>query len=197
MKTIVLAAIATLPFSVLAQSNGSFAPFPDNGIYLSATDFATHKLTDGFDKGQPGYSIREETFQRALKIDQPNAPEEKLLLTNLWGERKEGVDYRSFDGDLYRVEHADKIFIYSKPTSVWITGSGGFYPATQYYFSRKADSPIHLITSDNLKDIYYDQPDKNAAFESLDGLSNKPGTQAQHLLKLFYPTSHATSQSAS
>ncbi|QIP16449.1 hypothetical protein G8759_29295 [Spirosoma aureum] len=198
MKTIVLAAIAALPFSAFAQQADKFPPFADNGVYLSGTDFSNHKLTDGFDDGQPGYRLRDETFQRGIKIDQPNAPEAKIPLTDLWGERKQGVDYRSFEGDFYRVEHTDRIFIYSKPANSWLTGGGPAYPATLYYFSREANSPIHLITSENLKDIYYDQADKTAVFDTIDDLGNKPADQARKLLRLFYSNdnnsaSHAAS----
>ncbi|CAN5327443.1 hypothetical protein BH09BAC4_BH09BAC4_43340 [soil metagenome] len=186
MKTILLIAIAALPFSALAQQTDTFTPYPDNGIYLSPADFSTRKLTDGFDSNQLGYSLREETFQRTLKVDQPNAPEAKFPLATVWGERKEGVDYRSFEGDLYRVEHTDRLFIYSRPTNVWIPGGGSTYANTVYYVSREANSPIHLITSTNLDDIFYDQPDKRAAFDRLDELSNRPADQARKLITLFY-----------
>ncbi|WP_420148271.1 hypothetical protein [Spirosoma sp.] len=190
MKTVIVATIALLPFSALAQQADNFVPFPDNGVYLSAIDFAKHKLTDGFDSGQPGYRIRQETFQPTLKIDQPNASEEKIPLSALWGERKDGVDYRSFDGDLYRVEHSDRIYIYSKPTPAWMAMGGLAHTPTLYYFSRKADSPIHLITSQNLEDIYYDQPDKLAQFDQVDDLNN-PANQANFVVRLFYTDTHS------
>ena len=192
MKTIMLVAIAALPFSALAQQADKFAPYPDNGIYLSSADFSTHKLTDGFDSNQPGYRLREETFQQTIKIDQPNAPEAKFPLSTLWGERKAGVDYRNFDGDEYRVEHTDRLFIYSKPATNWMTTGGTAYPTTLYYFSREANSPIHLITSTNLEDIFYDQPDKRAAFDKLDELRNNPSDQARKLITLFYTPNQAT-----
>ncbi|MBD2756350.1 hypothetical protein [Spirosoma validum] len=192
MKTVVLAAIAALPFSALAQQANNFVSFPDNGVYLSATDFSKHKLTDGFDSDQPGYRMHEETFQRALKVDQPNAPEAKFALSDLWGERKAGVDYRSFDGELYRVEHTDRVYVYSKPTPSWMMTSGPAQSITSYYFSREANSPIHLITSQNLEDIYYDQPDKQAAFDQIDDLSKDPANQANHLVRLFYATDKST-----
>lgn len=188
MKTVVLAALAALPLSALAQQANNYVSFPDNGVYLSATDFSKHKLTDGFDDGQPGYRIHEETFQRALKVDQPNAPEDKIMLSNLWGERKKGVDYRSFDGDLYRVEHTDRIYVYSKPAPSWMMTSGPAYSPTLYFFSREANSPIHLITSQTLEDIYYDQPDKQAAFDQLNDLNAHPADQANQLVRLFYAT---------
>ncbi|UFH56734.1 hypothetical protein [Spirosoma sp. KNUC1025] len=188
MKTVVLAAIAALPLSVLAQQAASFVAFPDNGIYLSANDFSTHKLTDGFDNGQPGYRMHQEMFQRTLKIDQPNAPEAKIPLSDVWGERKDGVDYRSFDGDLYKVEHKDRLFIYSKPTDAWMATGGNAYAGMLYYFSREANSPIHLITSRNLESVYYDQPDKKAVFDEIDDQNAHPADQANKLIRLFYKT---------
>ncbi|GAB4026916.1 hypothetical protein [Spirosoma koreense] len=196
MKTIVLAAFAALPLSSIAQQTNSFIPFPDNGVYLSASDFSRHKLTDSFDNGQSGYRIRQEAFKRTLKIDQPNAPEEKIPLADMWGERKDGVDYRSFDGELYRVEHTDRLYIYSKPTNPGALSGGPTYHLTNYYFSRKANSPIHLITSANLEDIYYDMPDKQDAFEQLSDLSDHPSNQARQLIQLFYKNDQQTSRAA-
>ncbi|GAB3888320.1 hypothetical protein GCM10028825_20860 [Spirosoma agri] len=188
-----LAFVAALPLSVVAQQADQFTLFPDNGIYLSATDFSTHQLTDGFNDDQPGYRLRDEAFGNAIKVDQPNAPEAKIPLSNLWGERKEGVDYRSFNNDLFRVEHTDRIVIYSKPANTWLASGGSASSATLYYFSREANSPIHLITSENLKDIYYDQPDKTAAFDKLDDVT-KPTDKVRQLIRLFYPvdTTHHT-----
>ena len=196
MKTVILAAIAALPFSALAQQADNFIPFPDNGVYLSAADFSKHTLADGFDSGQPGYRLHQETFQRTLKIDQPNTPEAKIPLSDLWGERKEGVDYRSFDGDLYRVEHTDRIFIYSKPVNAGTISGGPAYPNTLYYFSREVNSPIHLITSTNLEDIYYDQPDKKTQFDQLDNLSDHPANEASRLIRLFYTTDNQNTHAA-
>ena len=192
MKTIVLAAIAALPFSALAQQGNDLTPFPDNGVYLSAADFSGHKLTDSFDDGQPGYRLRDETFQKVVKIDQPNAQEVKIPLTDLWGERKQGTDYRNFDGVIYRVEHTDRIFLYSKPANISMAGVGTTSAGTLYYFSRETNSPIHLISAENLKEIYYDQPAKIAAFDELDAQSNDLASQVRKLLRLFYTDTMVT-----
>ncbi|MFD2570752.1 hypothetical protein ACFSUS_08925 [Spirosoma soli] len=185
MKTVVLAAMISLPIVSQAQQATDFVPFPDNGVYLSANDFTHHVLTDGFDN-QPGYSLREEMFKPVVKVTQPNGEAVEIPDAKLWGERKQGADYRFFQGDLYRVEHADRIYIYSKPADMSIAGGGNSNSSTLYYFSRKANSPIHLITADNLEDIYYDQPDKTESFENLDELGKDPARQAAKLVRLFY-----------
>ncbi|GAB3943628.1 hypothetical protein GCM10028805_10130 [Spirosoma harenae] len=180
MKSLVFVALAALPLSTFAQQNDKWAPFPDNGIYQSASDFANHKLTAGFDTDQPGYRLKNEDFQPVVKVDEPNSQEVKIAMSNLWGERLQGVDYRIVDGQLYRIEHSDRVMIYSKRST--LTGAG----ENVYFFSRKLDSPIHFITLDNLKDIYYDQPEKLAAFDEIHWLNTKPVFKAQQLVEAFY-----------
>ncbi|WP_460982402.1 hypothetical protein [Spirosoma fluminis] len=192
MKTLVLAAFTTLPFLSTAQTTSSFVHMPDNGVYLSATDFKHHLITDGFDNAQTGYRLRDELFKPAVKIVTPDNQDVEIPAAQLWGERKSGVDYRRFTGELYRVEHTDRIYIYSRPTDLSGIGRNANSLIT-YYFSRKADSPIHAITANVLKDIFYDQPEKVAAFDELDNLSSDPGHQASQLIRLFY-TSDTSAQ---
>lgn len=196
MKSVVLAALTVLPFLSNAQSTSEFEHFSDNGVYLSANDFKHHALTDGFDNSQPGYRLTDELFKPAVKIVEPNNQKIEIPDTQLWGERKEGVDYRLFNGELYRVEHADRIYVYSKPTGPSAIGAPG-NSMVSYYFSRKPDSPIHLITSSTLKDVYYDQSDKLSAFDKLDDLSNNPARQAAKLVRIFYTEDTGTQPSHS
>ncbi|MBN8822281.1 MULTISPECIES: hypothetical protein [unclassified Spirosoma] len=190
MKTIVFAVLAALPFSVLGQQNAQRVSFPDNGIYRSASDFAAHTLTDGFDTGQPGYRLKNEVFEPVVKVDEPNQQEVKLSMATLWGERKLGVDYRIVDGQLYRVEHADRVIIYSLPANT-ITGAGW----NTYYFSRELNSPIYLITAKHLSEVYYDQPAKLTAFDGIDWQNDHPSVRARQLVEAFYKPG-VTSQAA-
>ncbi|GAB3499561.1 hypothetical protein GCM10027341_23120 [Spirosoma knui] len=185
MKTLVLAAFTTLPFLSTAQTTSNPAHIADNGVYLSATDFKHHLINDGFDNAQAGYHLRDELFKSAVKIITPDNQNIEIPAAQVWGERKSGVDYRRFNGDLYRVEHTDRIYVYSRPTDLSGIGQNAKSLVT-YYFSRKADSPIHAITTNVLKDIFYDQPEKVAAFDKLDNLSSDPAQQASQLIRLFY-----------
>lgn len=185
MKTIVLAALTALPFFSQAQKASVFVPFPDNGIYLSANDFTNHIVTDGFNDTQTGYRLHDELFKPAVKIVQPTKGEIEIPDAQLWGERKKGVDFRRFNGDLYKVEHADRIYIYSKPLNLSVSGQTSNSSVT-YYFSRQPNSPIHAINADNLKDIYYDQPGRATAFDELDALNDDPAHQVYQLIRLFY-----------
>lgn len=187
MKTIVFAMLAALPFSVLGQQNSQRVSFPDNGIYRSASDFASRTLTDGFNTGQPGYRLKNELFEPVVKVDEPNQQEVKLAMATVWGERKLGVDYRIVDGQLYRVEHADRVIIYSLPANT-IIGSGW----NTYYFSRELNSPVYLITAHNLNDVYYDQPGKLAAFDHIDWHDEHPSVRARQLVESFYKSGAAT-----
>src|SRR5919202_7061158 len=135
MKAIVLAALTALPFLSNAQSTTKFDRFPDNGVYLSANAFEHHALTDGFDSSQPGYRMTDEIFKPAVKITEPSNQKIEIPDAKLWGERKAGVDYRLYNGELYRVEHSDRVYVYSKPAGLSAVGA----PTNSlqaYYFSR-------------------------------------------------------------
>ncbi len=186
MKTLFVATLLTLPILSRAQQNTDFEPLPDNGIYLSAADFTHRVVADGFDDSQTGYHLRDETLKNAVKIARPNEHALEIPISNLWGERKQGADYRDFDGDSYRVEHSDRIYIYSKPVRFSDIGSLTSSSTVLYYFSREANSPIHLITADNLKDIYYDQPERIATFGQLDMVNDNPTRRAARLIRMFY-----------
>lgn len=186
MKTLFVATLIALPFLSRAQQNTDFEPLPDNGVYLSASDFTHRVVTDGFDDSQPGYHLRDETLKNAVKITRPNEQALEIPVSNLWGERKQGADYRDFDGDSYRVEHSDRIYVYSKPVRFSDIGGLTTTSTVLYYFSREANSPIHLITADNLNDIYYDQPERTAAFDQLDLVKDNPARRAAQLVRMFY-----------
>ena len=188
MKTLFIATLVTLPFLSRAQQNTELVAMPDNGVYLSANDFANRVVADGFDDSQPGYHLRDETLKNAVKITRPNEQALEIPVSNVWGERKQGTDYRDFDGDIYRVEHADRIYLYSKPVRFSDIGGLTSTSSVQYYFSREANSPIHLITADNLKEIYYDQPERTTAFEQLELVNGNPARRAAQLVRLFYTT---------
>lgn len=181
MKTILIAAILALPLLSQAQQPTEFTPFPDNGIYLTATDFTHHVLTDAFNTGQPGYKIQDETLRQAVKVKQPTTGVSVIPDSQLWGQRINDVDYRIVDGELYRVEHADRIFVYSKLSTI------NLLPQPVYYFSREADSPLYAITTENLANVYYDQPEKVKLFGVIDTQSGHSVQQAITLTKLFYP----------
>lgn len=181
MKRIICLALAALPLSVLAQqSTNQWAPLAENGVYRSSAEFTTRTLAEPFNSDQSGYRLRNEGFVPTVKIDEPNKPEVKIPMSELWGERKDGVDYRIVDGQLYKVEHTDRVCVYSRPAV--FTGSA----LNTYYFSRTLNSPIHLITSTNLEDSFYDQPARKEAFAALDDLYTKPSAQARELIELFY-----------
>lgn len=181
MKTTILAALMVLPFLSHAQQTTDATLFPDNGIYQTAADFTHRVVTDGFNNNQPGYRLHDDLFKSAVKIDQPRAQEQEIATANLWGERVKDVDYRFVDGERYRVDHADRVFVYSKPSTI------NQLSRPLYYFSRQADSPVYVITSENLANVYYDQPDKKALFDQIDVLSDNPVQQAIMLTHLFYP----------
>ena len=191
MKTVILAAMTVIPLLSQAQKTSQLTPLPDNGVYMTAADFTHRKVVDGFDNGQPGYRLHDELLKNAVKIVQPANKEIEIPVDNLWGERIKDVDYRRFNGDLYRVEHADRVFVYSKVSNFNQTNR------PLYFFSRKADSPIYLISTTNLDNVYYDQPEKKALFENMDDLSDNPQHQAVTLTHLFYSTGTNDQRAAS
>ncbi|GAB3569013.1 hypothetical protein GCM10027578_22620 [Spirosoma luteolum] len=180
MKMTLLAALTAMPFLTRAQAPASFVPVPDNGVYRSASDFSHHRLADGFDNNQTGYRLRDREGKHIVSIRQGDQAADNIPMSTLWGQRVNDVDYRLVDGDQYKVEHADRIYVYSRPANA------DPFPQTAYFFSRTPDSPLYSITTDNLNKVYYDQPDKKGLFDAIDRMAGKPVEKAIRLTQLFY-----------
>ena len=178
MKSIILAAFALLP---LAGSANEPTSVPNNGLYISATDYRTKVITLGFDNADKGYQISDNRWNNTVKVQQPKGGF-VLPLSGLWGERKNNKDYRFFADDSYKVEYANGLFVYSKPE----TYSDGITSVTvnNYYFSASANADIQPLGDAELRETFTSNQALVAKLDEVQAVEN-PVQKAQKLISLY------------
>jgi hypothetical protein len=140
-----------LPFVLYSLSAIAQPPaFPDNGIYISDTDFINHRLAFPFNK-----STRKDTVFKnpighyhELWIKTRNSTY-KFFDDDIWGYRQNGNDYRLYKSDPYKITYAGRIIIYSIPST---PGNGN---GSTIFFSKDIQSPVHDLTRKLLLDAYH------------------------------------------
>jgi hypothetical protein len=178
IKSIVLAAATLLPFAGSANEPTSV---PNNGLYINATDYTSKVITLGFDNADKGYQISDNRWNNTVKVQQP---ENKfvLSLTGVWGERKNDKDYRFFNGDAYKVEYANGLFVYSKPE----TYSDGrtSYTVNNYYFSSSATTEIQTLDITELHETFKENAALASKLDEVQEVEN-PLLKAQKLISIY------------
>ncbi len=120
-----------------------------NGIYAKDSDYLHHHLTNGFDN-KKNYKLNDN--KKNFLLVKRDSVTEKYYYDDIWGYRKNGVDWRIYNNDYYKVDYAGKIWLYEMP------GYGASEGArVSHYFSRSASGAIHPITKKNLIDAYHDR----------------------------------------
>lgn len=120
-----------------------------NGIYLSDGDYKNHHLLLSFNKKSSDHKYIDtwsHSHQVWIKFLDSTY---KFYYGEIWGYRKDGEDWRVFDGEMYRIEDTTKICIYSIPT--FIDGHTGY----NSYFSKNLTTPIHSLTKNDLIEVYH------------------------------------------
>ncbi|HEX2848420.1 MAG TPA: hypothetical protein VHN59_17885 [Chitinophagaceae bacterium] len=146
MKSTLIIAMVLACCAVQAQNNKP--EFPDNGVYLKDSDYVLHRITSGFSRGKR-YKIIDN--KRDYLIVKRDTTEQKFFLDEIWGYRKNGIDWRVCNGECYQVDYTGKVCIYEIP------GNGvGEGTRTFYYFSSALSSPVHDITKKNLINVFHD-----------------------------------------
>jgi len=146
MKNIL--AIPAILICCVANGQKNISPLPANGVYLKDSDYLVHQLTSGFDR-QKGYKLIDN--KRDYLVVRKDSSEEKFFLDEIWGYRKNGVDWRVCNGECYQVDYTGKICLYEIP------GNGvGEGTRTSYYFSSTLSAPVHDVTRRNLVNVFHD-----------------------------------------
>lgn len=145
MKAIVVI-LLVLTCTLYGQTTGN--ALEDNGIYTTAEDYQAGVLTHGFNK-RKGIKLFEN--KRLFIVIKSIDSSYLYYYDQIWGYRKDGVDWRLFNESGYQVESTGKICIYSLPVCV-------VCEATQpSYFSVDLTSPIHPISRNYLISVYHDK----------------------------------------
>jgi len=135
----------------LATTVSSFAQtmesrIPANGIYLSDSDYQKRSLTEGFNKSDSIKLLDNSRHFISIKTDSST---HKFYYDEIWGYRKNGVDWRVYNAESYRVDYVGKACVYSL-----VEGMPG--NTSQFlYFSTGLNTPIHLISRKNLSAAFH------------------------------------------
>lgn len=134
----------------------STAAFAQNGVYLTAEDFANKQLR--YDDVNAHIPFR----YGKVKVSDGN---KKLLLDKgeVYGYRQNGQDYRIIGNNAYRVLDAEHFPIYAREVE---TSKGkGRITETRYFFSAAPGRDLQPLTIANLKKAF---PDNDRFHQLLD-----------------------------
>ncbi len=144
------------PLLLFSLNSAVIAQKGNEGIYLSANDFAngkisfSHNITDGKYK----FRLRDISCKSHIKIIAGN----KIIRLNkdsVFGYRdKKNTCYRFYKKAAYKIMNpAEKILLYSS-TSMEVEPKNS-HRVTNYFFSENANSPIYPLSKWNLKTVLY------------------------------------------
>lgn len=134
--------VAFLGFSGFAQSGA--------GLYLTASDFAAKKLSY---QSKHSHVKTHEVFKKDIIQIVCNDSAYTFKKDSVYGYRsKDGVDYRIAEGKFFPIINpAETILIYKWQES---TGMKGQAPTYKYYFSKDHNSPLYVLSLNNLEKVF-------------------------------------------
>lgn len=117
-----------------------------NGIYLSDSDYIRHHFVYGFNK-KKGRKLRDnDLYTISIKMD---AQTYKFYHDEIWGYRKDDIDWRIYDRDSYRIDYVGKVCVYTL-----YDGMPGSISSFSY-FSTDLKAPLHFLNRKNLVTIFH------------------------------------------
>jgi hypothetical protein len=117
---------------------------PENGLYLSANDFACGYIVFSFANRRANYRWKDLSLEGKVTLITPDTTI-KADERSFWGYRINKKDYRFYNNQTYEVVAQDSLIIFEKRYS------GGEYSDIMInYFSLSAELPILLLTRKNL-----------------------------------------------
>jgi hypothetical protein len=148
MKTIKLLMLSLLMI-VFVQASFASAKI---GLYLTADDYKTHKLsfeTDGTGSTRIQLHAMFGGFQ-VIVIQ--NGKKQVFNKSEIFGYRQDGQDYRYFKNSAYRIIDTHGFFIYGY--CKLIQQGKNLKDSEFFYFSSNTDDEIKPLTIDNLQSVF-------------------------------------------
>ena len=167
MKNILIVLIVALSIGAKAQTSG---------VYLSATDFDSGKLTYAIDCAKEKHKIKLHEFLGKDYITVIHEKQPHDL------KKKEIFGYRDCDGAIYRlgidkhyqvINPKEKILLYR----IEVPGSKNQSAVITYYFSNSADNEIQNLSLTNLKKAF---PNNHKFHDALDTEFGSNGNLASY-----------------
>lgn len=120
----------------------------ENGIYLTVRNYKEGSLFLPFNNSE-GSKFREPIGHPDEIWIKTADSTYKFYFEDIWGYRREGIDWRIYNSNSYRIEDTLQICIYSMPT--FITYTSG----VANFFSKDLEAPIHIIERKELLEVYH------------------------------------------
>ena len=149
MKALITIIFITIFCSSYAQSpnEAAFA----NGIYISSSDYIHAYLLQGFNQTLSNKKhIESWGHSHQIRIKDKDSVL-TFYYSDIWGYRKDGKDYRIYNGTEYSIADTAIICMYSVP----IRANG--FTGDQIYFSKDLNSPVYELSKNNLINIFHDR----------------------------------------
>lgn len=139
-----------------------------SGLYASANDFQQMKLTYPIDgKNATGKIKPNDLFGSSTGYVEYNGKSYAFDKTKTYGYRSDdNKNYRFYHNAIYQIIDTAGFYMYYQYRSVEQTKGKGLVKVDLYFFSKKADGEILLLTTDNLKDAYPENTNFHYALDS-------------------------------
>ncbi|MEQ1732584.1 MAG: hypothetical protein ABL940_02870 [Bacteroidia bacterium] len=126
----------------------------NEGVYINADDYAIGKLCYQSTQGKR-YKLRIHTLINTATITIISSDTAiTLLKNNVYGYRdKNKINYRFYNNIAYEIitTHQQHIVLYK---TIVLTGNKGAQTMEKYFFSTTTNAPIHILTTQNLKNEF-------------------------------------------
>lgn len=123
---------------------------PQNGIYQTATDFLAGKLTNGFFSSKK--SKLNDNNYKSIRIER-EGKRTIYASSEIWGFRKNGIDYRVFEKEFYKIDEVGPVVICTVQDYLSAEQPLMFY---YRFFSKDLNTPIIALTRRKLKHHFAD-----------------------------------------
>lgn len=163
--SIILIALFLFKISAQATTINTGSIDPESGIYLTASDYKNKQLhLSGDQLTKNKFRLNEFFGGRTLTLSH-NGEDHQFSKDSIYGYRdNDGIDYRFYNSytEKYKILENGRIVIYERQQAG--NKQTGFKPLINYYFSDGVDGEVYLLSLDNLKKLFKDQP----AFDVID-----------------------------
>jgi hypothetical protein len=165
--SMLLTGVIILAFTDINCGIGQSVPAHTTGLYSTPDDFLQHKLTYQTDckNGKDKLKLND-LFGSSTGYVIYNGQKQAFDKNRVYGYRScENKNYRFYDHSTYQVIDTAGFYIYYQYRSEEQTKGKGLVKKDEYFFSRKGDEAIQLLTIDNLKNAF---PENHKFHFSLD-----------------------------
>jgi hypothetical protein len=126
------------------------------GLYKNEDDFSVHKLSYEMDCGSKENTIKANNFFESPVVTiQTNQKKYVVSKKDFFGYRDcKGKDYRFYKNQLFEIVDTVAFNVYRHTALEAAAGGKGYKTVTRYYFSKKRDDLIEVLTVKNIEEAF-------------------------------------------